>query len=45
MENKADYINGLLKALHLAESSANLREACVEIMNEIDDVNTTEQNG
>jgi hypothetical protein len=42
MDNKADYINGLLKALNLAESCANVREACVEIMNEIDDVNSTE---
>ena len=42
MENKADYINGMLKALNLAESSANLREACVEIMNEIDYVNSEE---
>jgi len=42
MENKADYINGLLKALDLVESCANVREALDEIMNEIDDVNSTE---
>ena len=42
-ENKADYINGLLKALNLVESSSNIREAVVEIMNEIDFINSEEE--
>jgi hypothetical protein len=42
IKSKTDYINGLLKALNLAESCASLREACVEIMNEIDYINSEE---
>jgi len=42
MESKADYINGLLRALALTESSKTIREASVEIMNEIDEVNEAE---